>query len=190
MLVLDAEVLFPLLVRLTLGLLLAASATAKLLRFQGFLDSLRAYHLLPQLLIRPTAILVVIAETVVAAALLVGLIVEVALAAAALMFTVFSAVVGLTMIRRGGVDCGCLGGFVKLRMGWASVAMNAAFAIAALIGAVLFSGELSGRATIGAVTWFVLWASGASLALGYWLTAYAESVATLIDDAIAREVGE
>ena len=175
------------LIRLTLGLIFAVSAAAKISGPRAFVASVRRYEILPDFLAAPAAAVAVAAEAVVALALLTGLHTGIALVGAAALLLVFTIALASTLLRERAIECGCLGGFVQLRLDWASVATNlvlAALALAAATQATLgvpTPGERAAGATI-----FVLWSTAALLAGVYWLATYARSVFRFVEDELAK----
>jgi hypothetical protein len=175
------------LVRLTVALIFVSSATAKLARPRAFAASVRDYELLPAPIAGPAAGVTVFLEAATAFMLLSGVGVEIGLALAGMLLILFAAVLARALRQDRGVDCGCLGSFVPLRLGWSSMVVNLALAGLAL-GAIA-------EPTLGvpfpadpppAVTVVVLWLAAVLLAATYWLAAYARSVTQLVEDTLAR----
>jgi uncharacterized membrane protein YphA (DoxX/SURF4 family) len=174
------------LVRITLGLVFAGSALAKLAGLRPFVASVRRYPFVPDRLAAAAALLLVGTEAVVASSLLLGVAVRPALLGAATLLVVFAAATTWTLHREGAIECACLGALVKLRLGWPMVAVNVALAVLAGIAAAASTTTLSlADRPVSVVV--PIWGSALLLAATYWLAAYAQSVARLVDDAIARE---
>jgi methylamine utilization protein MauE len=167
------------LVRLTIGMILAMAAAAKWMRPAAVGAALRGYSLLPGSLTRPAALAVLIAESILAVALLGGIAPREALVGAAVLLSAFTVVLVWTLARRGPIGCGCLGEVLELRLRWPSVLMNlglVAGAVAAATQPDLTSGP--------AGTHLILILSGILLAAVYWLSTYAMSVAGLVGSAL------
>jgi Methylamine utilisation protein MauE len=174
------------LVRATLALLLASAAVAKLARFQSFVEAFRNYEMVPRPLLRPTAALVVVVETVVAAALMAGVGVKSALVVGGLLLLAFAATVSRSLMRKSPIDCGCLGDVVSIKMDWASVAANVCFAAVALGAATRPVAGLPLPTDAPAVPHLALliWPAGAALVSVYWLGLYARTVLAMVDERI------
>ena len=174
------------LVRLTVGLVFLGSSVAKLLRPSVLTRSLQAYPMIPGAAARPLAVLLTVAEGAIAIGLLAGVQPQVALLGAGILLALFAVVTAMTLRRKGPVDCGCLGGIVKLRLGWMSVASNVLLSVLALAAAAL-AGDFLAEGALAPQSWVVLWGSASLLAAAYWLVAYAQSVTQLVAEAISRE---
>jgi hypothetical protein len=89
--------------------------------------------------------------------------------------------------RTGPLDCGCLGGMVKLRLGWMSVVSNMLLRVLALAAAALAGDFVAAEGVLAPQSWVVLGGSASLLAATYWLVAYAQSVTQLVAETISRE---
>lgn len=125
-----------LLLRLTLGSLLALAAITKLLDRHSFRVAVADYQLLPTSLERPFATLLPLVELTLAAMLLLGLGTAIAAAIAVPVFLSFSIAVGVNMARGRELDCHCFGAVQSEPIGWPSLIRATTFAIIALIVAV------------------------------------------------------
>jgi hypothetical protein len=95
--------------RLATGGLLAWAALEKARRPSRFVKAVEAYRVLPHFVVAPAAILVVAAEFVVGAAMLLNLAPIVAASFAAALFGLFAAAITLNLLRRNVVPCHCFG---------------------------------------------------------------------------------
>lgn len=170
-------------ISISVGLILLSAAVSKGVRFPAFANSLNAYRLFPPFLVSPIAGALIVAESVTSAGLLLGLYLAWALTGAAILFALFASVTAVTLGRHGFSDCGCLGGLVRLRIGWVSVGLNALISVTAVLVASL--GDPTNR-TQSAEGLFVVWGSGVLVCMCYWLTAYAQSVTHLVNEALAE----
>jgi hypothetical protein len=175
------------LVRLTVGLVFLGSSVAKLLRPSVLTRSLQAYPMIPGAAARPLAVLLTVTEAAIAIGLLGGVQPQVALLGSGILLVLFAVVTAMTLRRRGPLDCGCLGGVVKLRLGWMSVVSNVLLGVLALAAAALAGDFVAGEGALAAQSWVVLWGSALLLAATYWLVAYAQSVTQVVAEAISRE---
>jgi putative oxidoreductase len=166
------------LIRLTIGLVFAIAAVAKWARPGAAVSAVRGYGLLPERLVRPVALVLPAAESVLAVALLGGLAPRAALVGAAVLLTFFGGLVAWTTARGRQVNCGCLGSVVDLRLGRLSIAMNLVLAGGAVAAAT------QPALSAGADAWLVLYLSGALLAVLYWLATYARSVTVALNESI------
>ena len=121
---------------LTTALLLAAifgvAGAAKLRAGDGFAGVVENYRLLPQGLVRPVALVLPVAELLLAPALLVPALRAPAAAIAALLLLAFAGAMAINLRRgRSGIDCGCAIGLLKERISWPMVARNLMLAAAA-----------------------------------------------------------
>lgn len=178
------------LIRVSLALLLAGAALAKILRFDPFVEALRGYSVVPVRAVRPLGVAVVAAECVVAALLFAGWRPDLALRAAALLMTLFAVAVAVNVVRKGSSDCGCLGSIVRLRLGWGSVVLNTL--LAGIAFAASFRDELAAPwpadgVVASAGTLFVIWTLAPLLVVVYWLTLYSLTVARLIETPLTTE---
>jgi hypothetical protein len=123
-----------------LALLLVFAAWHKLASRDEFTAALRAYELLPDILLRPVARLLPAAEFALALAWLTGFARGAAAVATAVLLLVYAAAVAINL-RRGRVhiSCGCgIGGTTDgdARLSWWLVARNVVLALAAAAAAV------------------------------------------------------
>jgi hypothetical protein len=175
------------LVRLTVGFVFLGSSVAKLLRPSVLTRSLQAYPMIPGAVARPLAVVLTVAEGAIAIGLLAGVQPQVALLGSGILLALFAVVTAMTVRRKGPLDCGCLGGMVKLRLGWMSVVNNVLLSVLA-VAAVAFAGDfVAAEGALAPQSWVVLWGSASLLAATYWLVAYAQSVTQLVAEAISRE---
>lgn len=175
------------LVRLTVGFVFLGSSVAKLLRPSALTRSLQAYPMIPGAAARPLAVLLTVAEGAIAIGLLAGVQPQVALLGAGTLLALFAVVTAMTVRRKGPLDCGCLGGMVKLRLGWMSVVSNVLLGVLAVAAVAVAGDFVAAEGALGLQSWVVLWGSASLLAATYWLVAYAQSVTQLVAEAISRE---
>jgi len=110
--------------RLALGLLFLSSALAKLHNLSDFAAGLRAYQLVPAAALPPLALLLPLLELLLALALLLGVGLPLAGAASAGLLLLFSAAVGLNLLRGRRIDCHCHGLAGSQLISWGLVARN------------------------------------------------------------------
>jgi hypothetical protein len=175
------------LVRLTVGFVFLGSSAAKLVRPSALTRSLQAYPMIPGAAARPLAVLLTVAEGAIAIGLLGGVQPQVALLGAGILLALFAVVTAMTVRRKGPLDCGCLGGMVKLRLGWMSVVSNMLLSVLALAAAALAGDFVAAEGVLAPQSWVVLGGSASLLAATYWLVAYAQSVTQLVAETISRE---
>jgi uncharacterized membrane protein YphA (DoxX/SURF4 family) len=142
-----------LVLRVLLAGLFVWAAIPKLLDPPAFAEAVANYHLLPDALVGPVAVLVPMLELVAAAALVAGLGARGAALTIALMLVAFTAGMIQALVRGIDLDCGCFGTATKVEVGWASIARNVALlgmavAIAALPDAQ-WRGGLAGAGGAG-----------------------------------------
>jgi hypothetical protein len=180
------------LIRLTVGVIFLFSAVGKIVRPSVFFQAVHDHRLLPAAAVRPTAVVLIAAEAAVATILLANFQAGPALLGAALLLTLFASVSAITIRRQGASECGCLGGLVKLRLGWLSTSATALLAVAALVAGI--QAVLGGPSLVTPPSdrgdALILWACASLLAATYWLGTYAQSVLHLIEESIAAEAGE
>lgn len=172
------------LIELAGALILAPAALSKVMDVRGFANAIRNLNVLPSSLSMIVALGTIGAEIVLALLLIAGLVEVPALAAAALLFMSFSGIAWLEVGRREGdetiPECGCLGGVLRLRMGWGSAMLNL-FVAGICAGAAI-------AVSFSAAADAVLALSTASLALlavplagTYWLAHFALSVVSTME---------
>jgi uncharacterized membrane protein YphA (DoxX/SURF4 family) len=128
--------------RVTLGLVFALSGGAKLADLHGFVASVGEFRQLPEPLVRPFAIAVVFAEFALAALLVAGAAVELALIVALILLAVFTIVVVRSLRAGQVVTCRCFGQLSRRPVSWGAVLRNLALMWLALVtlGADLSAG--------------------------------------------------
>ncbi len=162
----------------SVGLILAASALAKLTRPGFFFGRLSEYDFVPTSLAKPLGACAIAAEAGTSALLLSGAADAVGFFAAAVLFALFGGVAWLELRQEeasgavGGVDCGCLGGVLPLRLGRATMVLNLGICVVCVTCAIA-SGIVTGGGGTGAA---MLWALAALLAVSYWITQFAFAV--------------
>jgi hypothetical protein len=180
------------LVRLSASLLLLSAFAAKWLGGpKSFVRSVEQYGVLPPRAASALAYLTLLAEVVVGAGLMVGQVVSAFLLLGGLLFLGFASMGLATMHRpqRGIADCGCLGKYVRLRLDSFSVAKNVLVATACFAGASAnHFGTAAGLTPRSELPAAVVMASAALVAGMYWLSSYADTVISMVEDAFeARE---
>lgn len=163
----------------TVAVVRVAIATILLIAFSGkviggpstFANALARYRIFPQRLLFGVAWGAIVAEPVVAVALLVSHS-PIPLFVACLMFFAFAAVTTIAHHRDSSLECGCLGAVVRLNMTSTASIANAIVASSALVSAFAI---VIAPATDGAVSIITI-ASGVSLAGLYWLFIFSASV--------------
>lgn len=177
------------LTRAALAVLLTGAAVAKLVRFEQFVDALRGYVLAPEAT-RAAGMAVVATEALLAVALFAGWKPDLALRASSVLLMVFAAAVAVNVTRHNTTDCGCLGGIVRLRLGWGSVVLNTilgAVALAASFENALAMPLPADGGDTSAGTLLVIWTLAPLLVVVYWLTLYSLTVARLIEGPLTTE---
>lgn len=106
-----------LVISVVLGCLFLLSGATKIVQFRQFEAAVDAYGILPHRTIRPFAVTVLLAETLVAVSLFVGLLVRITATSAIVLLCVFLAAVILTMARGRAIDCHCFGGLTREPVG-------------------------------------------------------------------------
>jgi uncharacterized membrane protein YphA (DoxX/SURF4 family) len=96
--------------RLLLGVVLVVAGALKLPDPAAAMRAVRAYRLLPEVLVGPVAFGLPVLEIAVGLALLAGVFVRTAAVASAVLMVVFLAAVGSAWARGLQIDCGCFGG--------------------------------------------------------------------------------
>ncbi len=123
-----------------LALILFAATWHKLSEPEVFAGALQAYELVPRWAVVPVARLLPLTEIAIGIGMLVPLARQFALLALALLLMVYTAAIGINILRgRRQIDCGC-GGEAQT-LSWGLVVRNAVLAVAA----VLVSGPTSDR---------------------------------------------
>jgi hypothetical protein len=149
--------------RAALAVLFCSAAAHKLRDLPRFRSALAAYRLVPSRCLRVFATVLIAAEIGVGGGLLAPGVGHRAALAAAGMLLVYSAAIGINLLRgRRLIDCGCLGAAARRPLNWGLLARNAVLMAAALIGAL--PGAVRGPTWIDAVT---VGAGVATLALLY-----------------------
>jgi len=95
--------------QLSVGFVLALSAWTKVRHPYRFADSVKAYALLPRVMTRPAAALVILLEVLITVALLTSSVLALALPGAVFLFAIFLGAVRINLQRRRAVACGCFG---------------------------------------------------------------------------------
>ena len=103
--------------RLLLGGVFVVAGLLKLPDPAAAVRAVRAYRLLPEVLVGPVAFGLPVVEVAVGLALLAGVFVRTAAVAAALLLTVFLVGVGSAWARGLQIDCGCFGGGGQVQAG-------------------------------------------------------------------------
>lgn len=153
------------------ALLLAIAGIDKL-RHRDLLPGVIAnYRLLPDALVAPAALLLPLAELLIAVGLVAG-IAPLAPAAAIVLLLVFAGAMAINIGRgRRHIDCGCGHAGLKEQLGWGKVLRNLALA-AALVPAMFTSraglglADLAVAAAAGVMAWLMLLMLTAVAALG------------------------
>lgn len=153
------------------ALLLAIAGIDKL-RHRDLLPGVIAnYRLLPDTLVAPAALLLPVAELLVAVGLVAG-IAPLAPAAAISLLLLFAGAMAINIGRgRRHIDCGCGHAGLKEQLGWGKVLRNLALA-AALVPAMVTSradlglADLAVAAAAGVMAWLMLLMLAAVAALG------------------------
>jgi hypothetical protein len=96
-------------VQFALAFVFGAAAATKLARPSTLASTVRAYGLLPRLLIGPFAVLLMVSEVAVSLSLLLGVLPLVGLAAAATLLVTFAIGVSTALHRDSRIACGCFG---------------------------------------------------------------------------------
>lgn len=166
------------LVERSVGLILAASALAKISRPGFFVARLADYAFVPSSSAWPLGLCAIAGEAATSALLLGGIADPLGLFAAAALFLAFAAVAWLVLraedsARRGsGADCGCLGEVLPLRLGRATMSLNLCICAICLVCGVA-SAIVSKADDLPTAT---LWGMAALLAAGYWISQFAFAV--------------
>jgi uncharacterized membrane protein YphA (DoxX/SURF4 family) len=120
-------------VRFVLAAVFLLAGWAKLLRLTAFEDSVRAYRLLPNRLVRPVARLLPAIEILLGATLLLGVGLRPASVAVAVLLALFTAAIVWALMRRRDIACGCFGTSGPERIGPRLVIRNMLLLAAALV---------------------------------------------------------
>jgi hypothetical protein len=176
------------LVRAALILLLGTAALAKSARIEAFQTALIDHELVPRRFTRPLARITIGVEAALAVALAAGIALPVALALSSVLLIAFTAVATRALMRGATADCGCLGGAVKVELGWPSIVGNVALAVAAFASIAAPSAGIplptgspqSSQLTVAA------WCGGSVVVILYWLVAYARTVLSKVASHIAE----
>jgi hypothetical protein len=169
------------LVELSVGTILMIGVIAKAREPDGFAEALRGYGLLPERLALNVAILLIMAEAAAGVLLLSGVWSPGGLFLAALLFLGFSGASWLQFARqsRGGaaLECGCLGGALRLRHSAASAVLNSAVCLICVGAAVAAAfGTDPGSSLAGDLGPAMLILLAVVLSAMYWLSQFAISV--------------
>ena len=123
--------------RLGLGLLLAASVWPKLRHFHSFREAVAGYRILPPRATHSGAAALAAAEAGVAAGLLLPTTARGAALAAACLLAVYSIAIGVNLLRgRRDIDCGCAGPGRRRPLGESLLVRNAALVALSLLAAL------------------------------------------------------
>lgn len=106
-----------LLVRLTLGIVAGWAGIAKLIDLPTAVRAVRAYEILPEVLVAPVAYALPVVEVIVAILLIAGLITRYAAIVQGLIMLAFVIAISSAWIRGLNIDCGCFGGGGELELG-------------------------------------------------------------------------
>jgi hypothetical protein len=154
---------FSLLAVLPLAAIFGAAAVAKLRDLEVFAGVVEQYELLPRVLVRPFAWALPVAELAGALGVLLPATRAQAAALLILLLLLFAAAMAINLARgRSEIDCGCIIGVQKQRIGWALVVRNLALAT---FGLTLLGAGI-GR-PLAALDWFTVLAAAASLLVLY-----------------------
>lgn len=93
--------------RLWIGLLLIAASVGKVDDRRGFADAIRAYQIVPNILVGPTALMLPLGEFVAGGALVVGVQLRVVAGLAAVLLVSFACAVSWNLAQGRRFDCGC-----------------------------------------------------------------------------------
>lgn len=152
---------------LVIGILLLSSGIAKLTKPRLF-AAILARHSLPSWTVPLFGTVIGLGETVLGLWLLTSDDEALKLAAGGVLLLVFGVWSGWILLRQGPVECGCLGGFLRLRHGWFGVSANILLGLAAL---AMIAAQPSTTATPPPLWFLALLLTGL-----YWLGVYAETV--------------
>ncbi len=161
---------------LSVGLILAASAAAKAVRPSYFVNRVAEYRYVSPGLAKVVGGLAILVEGVLSTFLLADVQRDISLAAAGLLFAIFSGVAWLELRASGtggGIDCGCLGGVLPLRFGKATVGLNLVVCAACAAGAIAL---LAGVSESSGLPGVLAWAWGGALAAMFWISQFAAAV--------------
>jgi hypothetical protein len=179
------------LIMLAAGFVLLLSAIAKVTRPAGFRSRVAAYAGRIQWLAAFAANGILLAEACLALLLLSGRVPALGLLGSAGLFGAFAVVNWGEYLKRRGksdpaVDCGCLGAFLKLRMGRQAAVLNSvvAFALAASAVAVIAVADAQPQLADSGVQ--DLWPSALLLAMLFWLMHYAFAVLGRMNDEVVE----
>lgn len=133
-----SEVVFTFLavyLRWIIGGTLVLAGGMKSRRTEDFVETVEALGVVPPVLARSAALAIILAELVVGTSLIVGIRVRSAAFASLALFLIFTVVVGVNLLRRNIVNCGCFGPYFGDRISHRTIVRN--LLLAALSGMVL-----------------------------------------------------
>jgi hypothetical protein len=111
--------------RIILGLILAAAATAKFLNMPGFVAILHSYGIFPSGTHLPAAIVIVSVELLVGGWLIWGRRLERAAYASFGLHVMYACFVGFMLLRNKPIlNCGCFGSYFARPLSWTTFAQN------------------------------------------------------------------
>lgn len=128
-------------IRFLLGGIFLVGGVAKLRRGEDFVAAVRAYRLLPQVLMRPVGRALPVVEAGLGVLLLLGVLVDLAAWSAAGLLTILAGAIGLNLLRGRRIDCGCIGIAEHAKISWSLVVRNLVLATS---GVVLATGPPTG----------------------------------------------
>ena len=162
--------------RIALALVLLTAAAAKGSHVAEFRKALARYEILPRASLGAVAPAAIAAETLLGVWLLTDIAAATALAAAAVMFAVFGVVAATSRYRDKRIDCGCLGGVIRLRLDWHVAVADVIAALAAALAATHAAASGTELAGYGRSASIMVGMSGILLAVTFWLVMYGLSV--------------
>jgi hypothetical protein len=181
-------------VRAALAFLLLSACIAKIKTGPSrFADAVAKYDVIPKALVRPASFSLLAVECALGSLLLWNVRPQLALLASAALFLSFVVIAALAVSRNeSGIECGCLGSLLPLRLGRAAVTLNSVVAVAAVVTSFALGGNgvlvvFPSSDGSQAFSMQVVWALAILLAAAYWLSAYAFSVLRFVEDQLHRE---
>jgi len=135
--------------RLLLGVVLVVAGALKLPDPAAAVRAVRAYRLLPEVLVGPVAFGLPVLEIAVGLALLAGLFVRTAAIAAAVLMVVFLAAGGAAWARGLQIDCGCFGGGGQVAAGRTAYPGEVARDVGLLLVALALARRPASRFALG-----------------------------------------
>jgi uncharacterized membrane protein YphA (DoxX/SURF4 family) len=135
--------------RLLLGGVLVVAGALKVPDPAAAVRAVRAYRLLPEVLVGPVAFGLPVLEIAVGLALLVGVAVRTAAVAAAVLMVAFIAAVGSAWARGLQIDCGCFGGGGQVAAGRTAYPAEVARDVGLLLVALALARWPASRLALG-----------------------------------------